>query len=69
MTTDKPNEPTDYTAATLAQAAGIGKSYVARLCRNGALPCTRIGHVWLIRYDVAQQWLAARKAKLDATES
>jgi len=62
--TDKPNtQPTGYTAATLAVEAGVTKQYVAWLCRNGKLACERWGHLWFIRYEVGQAWLAERNAK------
>ena len=62
--TDKPKEqPSGYTAATLAAQAGVSKVYVARLCRNNKLQCERMGNVWFIRYEVGAAWLAARKAK------
>lgn len=63
MKTDKPDmQPTGYTAATLAQEAGVSKQHVAWLCRNGKLQCERMGHFWFIRYEVGQSWLEGRKA-------
>lgn len=53
-----------FTAASLAQAAGVSGAYVARLCKQGKLSCEKLNpQVWLIPYEVGAAWLAARKAK------
>lgn len=54
----------DFTATSLAKAAGVHKTYVARLCKAGIIPAVKIaGAVWVIRYEDGAAWLAARKAK------
>lgn len=54
----------DFTASSLAAAAGVDKSYIARLCRQGIIPAVKLSPmVWLIRYEDGAAWLAARKAK------
>jgi len=59
----------DYTAASLAAAAGISRAYVSRLCQSGVIPAVKVvGTVWVIRYEDGQRWLAERKAKR-ATEA
>ena len=50
-----------YTASTLARAAGVSTSYVARLCRLGTLPCRRLNSVWLIRFEDGATWLKGRQ--------
>lgn len=57
------NETQDFTAYSLAQAAGIDYSYVARLCRQGRIPARKFGHAWLIRYEVGQRWIEEREAR------
>jgi len=54
-------DPGPYTATTLAQAAGVGFGYVARLCRAGKLPCRKLGTVWMIARDDGQTWLTGRQ--------
>lgn len=61
---DEATEPRDYTATTLAAAAGISKTYVARLCRQGKIPAVKLSPtVWLIRYEDGVAWLEARETK------
>lgn len=60
----------DFTAGTLARAAGVSPSYVARLCRLGILPAVKVaGAVWVIRYADGAAWLAQREAKQRETQS
>lgn len=56
-------EQQDYTATSLAAAAGVHFSHVARLCREGRIPARKFGNVWLIRFADGQRWLAERQAK------
>lgn len=49
-----------YSASDLAKRAGVSPSYVARLCRTGKLPATRLGGTWIIRAEDAERWLAER---------
>jgi len=56
----------DFTAASLAKAAGIDRSYVARLCRQRIIPAVKVAPTaWVIRYEDGAAWLEARKAKPD----
>jgi hypothetical protein len=59
MATNQTPEP--YTASSLAKAANVDPSYIARLCRRGELDCHKLGPVWLIAYDTGRAWLAQRK--------
>lgn len=63
-TNDTEQKP--YTATSLAQAAGVGFGYIARLCRVGKIPADKFGNVWMIRFEDGQRWLAERQAKLAA---
>ena len=56
-------EQYDYTASSLATAAGVTFSHVARLCREGRIPARKFGSSWQIRYKDGQAWLAERQAK------
>jgi len=59
-------EQDDYTASSLATAAGVTFSHVARLCREGRIPARKFGsswRSWQIRYEDGQRWLAERQAK------
>jgi len=56
-------EKKDFTASSLATAAGVHYSHIARLCREGKLDCQKFGNYWLISHEVGAAWLAARKAK------
>jgi excisionase family DNA binding protein len=49
-----------YTASDLAKMANVSASYVARLCRKGQLKATKLGPVWLIDAETAEEWLASR---------
>ena len=49
-----------YSASSLAERAKVSPSYVARLCRRGEIPATKLGTVWLIRAEDAEAWLAKR---------
>lgn len=53
----------DYMATTLAEEAGVHFTYVARLCRQGKLPCRKFGRYWVISFADGQRWLEERKAK------
>ena len=55
--------PGPYTASSLAEAAGVAPTYVARLCRAGKLECRRLGPVWLIARAEGKRWMASRRAK------
>jgi len=50
-----------FTASSLAQAAGVTRSYIARLCRLGELRCTKAGSVWIIQPEDALRWLDSRE--------
>ncbi len=53
-----------FTAASLAAAAGVSGVYVARLCKQGKIPCKKLHpQVWLIAFADGQAWLAEREAK------
>jgi excisionase family DNA binding protein len=47
-------------ASDLARKANVSASYVARLCRKGEIPATKMGTVWLIRAEDAETWLEQR---------
>jgi len=67
---DKPNKQIDFTASSLAEAAGVDNSYIARLCRQGKIPAIKLNpQTWLIRYEDGAAWLEARQAKQEASES
>ena len=52
----------------LAKAAGVHKTYVARLCKAGIIPAVKVaGAVWLIRREDGLAWLAVRQAKRTPT--
>lgn len=53
----------DYTATSLAAAAGVHFTYIARLCRQGKLACRKLGQYWLISREDGQRWLEERQAK------
>lgn len=50
-----------FTASEVAQEAGVSGSWVARLCREGAIPATKVGSVWLIKPEDAEAWLQRRR--------
>jgi len=56
-------EKQDFTASSLAEAAGVHFSHVARLCQQGRIPARKFGSAWVIRYEVGQRWLEEREAK------
>lgn len=66
---DKQSEQTAFTASSLAEVAGIDKSYIARLCRQGKIPAQKLGPVWLIRYEDGAAWLEQRKPEQAAQEA
>lgn len=67
---DKQSEQTAFTASSLAEAAGIDKSYIARLCRQGKIPAIKLNpQTWLIRYEDGAAWLEQRKTKQAAQEA
>lgn len=53
-------KPAICSASDLAKKANVSASYVARLCRRGEIPATKLGTVWLINADVAEAWLVNR---------
>lgn len=55
--------PQDYTASSLAEAAGVHYSHIARLCREGRIPARKFASLWIITYADGQQWIAEREAK------
>ena len=60
-------EGKDFTATTLAAAAGVDKSYVARLCRQGIIPAVKLSPtIWLIHYADGSAWLAQRESRRQA---
>ena len=52
-----------WTATSLAAAAGVANSYVARLCRTGRISAQKFGSVWMISYEEGQRWLDERAAQ------
>ncbi len=49
---------------TVAQACEIGKadpSTLRQAIANGRLPARKVGHMWLIRRDQLDVWLATRR--------
>jgi excisionase family DNA binding protein len=59
----------DFTASSLAKAAGVHYTYIARLCRQGRIPARKFGPVWLIHYEDGVAWLEARQVKQETQES
>ena len=60
---DNKTQEQDWTASSLARAAGVGADYVARLCRNGKIPAVKVGNaVWVITNKDGLAWLALRPA-------
>lgn len=56
-------ERQDYTASSLAKAAGVHFTHIARLCREGKLDCRKFGSYWIIPFDVGAAYIAERQAK------
>lgn len=56
-------EQADYTVTTLAAAAGVHRTYIARKCKKGEIPARLTGSFYVIRYSDGQAWLAEREAK------
>ena len=56
-------EEQDFTASSLATAAGVTFGYICQLCRSGKLACRKLGNYWIISHDVGAAWLAEREAK------
>jgi len=54
----------DYTVTMLATEAGVERSYIARLCRQGKIPAYMVGNQYIISYNAAREWLANRARKL-----
>lgn len=52
-----------WTATSLAQAAGVDSSYIARLCRQGKIAAQKFGQAWMIPYAEGRRWLDERTAK------
>jgi len=53
-------KPAILSATDLAKKAGVAPSYIARLCRTGRLPASKLGGTWMIRAEDAEAWLAKR---------
>ena len=51
------------TAQDLAEKAGVSQSYISRLCRRGRIKARKLGPVWLISPEAAQDYLEARQEK------
>jgi hypothetical protein len=49
-----------YNASTLAAAAGVAFSWIARLCKMGKIDAVKMGNQWFIARDVGDAWLEAR---------
>lgn len=59
-------EQKDYTASSLATAAGVHFTHIARLCRDGKLDCRKFGNYWVIPHTVGAAFIAEReKAKAE----
>ncbi len=57
-------EQQDYTASSLATAAGVTFGYICQLCRSGKLTCRKLGSYWIISHEVGAAYIAEReKAK------
>ncbi len=54
-----------YTVTTLAEAAGVNRSYIARLCKAGAIPSYLVGKQYVIPYNAGLEWLALRARKAE----
>jgi AraC-like DNA-binding protein len=54
------SEKQPWTASSLAQAAGVASSYVARLCREGEIAAQKFGQAWMIPYEEGMRWMAER---------
>ncbi len=52
-----------FTATSLASAAGVDPSYIARLCRQGKIEATKFGSSWMIPYEEGRRWLERRTAE------
>lgn len=50
--------PKIYSASDLARAAKVTPAYIARLCRQGKIPATKLGSTWVIQARDADRWLA-----------
>ena len=55
-----------WTATSLAAAAGVDSSYIARLCRQGKIAAQKFGQAWMIPYTEGQRWLDERTAQSEA---
>ena len=56
-----------WTATSLASAAGVDSSYIARLCRRGKIVAQKFGQAWMIPYEEGQRWLTEHTAESQAT--
>jgi len=54
-----------FTATSLAEAADIDASYIARLCRQGKIKAMKFGQAWMIPYEEGRRWLAERETGTD----
>ena len=48
-------------ASDLAIWINVSPGYIARLCRKGEIPATKLGSTWLIRKEDADMWLKNRE--------
>jgi hypothetical protein len=61
MSTEEKREHKPFTAASLAREANTDPSYVARLCREGKIPASKLGYVWFISHDDGMEWIKNRE--------
>jgi excisionase family DNA binding protein len=54
-----------WSATSLAEAADIDASYVARLCRQNKIKAIKFGRSWLISFEDGQRWLEERTTASD----
>jgi len=54
-------EGRDWTAQTLAAAAGVTDAYVRHLCILGAIKGEKFGYQWRIPYAVGQRFIEERQ--------
>jgi len=55
------DKPVILSATDLARKASVAPSYIARLCRTGKLPASKLGATWMIQVEDAEAWLAKRQ--------
>ena len=54
------NDGQDWTAQSLAEAAGVTDAYIRYLLLNGTLTGDKFGYQWRIHYVEGKRWLASR---------